>query len=739
MIELFVFCALVAVVAIARSGIRPGAASATAREASGAVDAALRRVRHLLDATEAELGRAARAYRDRVPGTVAAGSAEPKRVPYPRLPVGSAAEVLLLDRAYRRLNAEERLRPVERELAEAALALTTDVLSYGATGELVRRAEMACLSEETWAATVVPPTTVSAHFERNAASYAALLEPYLGAPEVVPVAPVLPVIPAVSLAAPASAPEPAPVREPEETPKAPAVAAPELSEPARPEPASPVPAETPRPAAAEPCPRREPAPTPAPAPTAAVTAQEIARRAEAFPIRLDLFRPEKRLRGYQLFGAKFILEAGRSILGDEMGLGKTVEALAAMAHLAKVEKEARFLVVCPAGAVQNWVSEVGVFTTLRAHVLGGPERDRSFLSWKRDGGVLIASYNGLRDYDISGVLPPISLLVADEAHLIKNPNARRTMVVERIVRQSPRACFMTGTPLENRIAEFRRLAGMLRPDVAERLPLSRAGGLLVTPESFRERTAEIYLRRNQEDVLFELPERIEMEEWVDLGETERDRYRRALLQRNLMAARQAVTVSDGAATSAKLRRLLEILDVYRESGEKVLVFSFFHSVLAEIGRRVPVVGRIDGSVPSAGRQRLIDDLRAAPGHAVLLAQVEAGGLALNIQAASVVVLMEPQWKPSTESQAIARVHRMGQPRRVMVHRLLARRTIDERLVALLRAKQGTFDDHVRDSSVKRASLDAVDTAVATAAFEEEYVREVREADERRDGSLTLAA
>lgn len=790
MIGLFAFCALSVVVALARVSSRLGAPSAAARQASSAVEGALRRVRLLLDATEAELRRAVREYRVHFGGTAAAGPSCASRVPYPRLPVRSAAECLLLDRTYRRLDAEEQLRSLERELADAVSALSARTASLaeegrlaswlfagearrplaafdleartiaaglgpgGATCGLLRRARRACDAEETWAAAVVPSSVVQAHFELNAASYAALLEPYLGAPEVAP-AP-----------APASVPEPAPAREPEATREGPAAVAAEPPPQPRSAPpevpaaivlAGPSPAALPaeprpvtvtavkpvkaapvvEPVAAEPRPSREPVPGPAAAPAVAVTAEEIAGRAQAFPLRSDLIRPEKHLRGYQLFGAKFILEAGRSILGDDMGLGKTVEALAAMAHLAKVERKARFLVVCPAGAVQNWASEVSAFTALRAFVLGGPERDRNFLSWKREGGVLIASYNTLRDYDISEVLPPVSLFVADEAHLIKNPKARRTMVVERIVRKVPRACFMTGTPLENRIAEFRHLAGMLRPDVAQRFPLSRAGALLVTPESFRERAAEIYLRRNQEDVLHELPEKIEVEEWVDLDEAETARYRRALLERNRMAARQAVTLSAGPAPSAKLRRLHELLDVYRQTDEKVLVFSFFHSVLDQVERSVRVVGRIDGSMSSAGRQRLIDDLRRAPGHAVLLAQVEAGGLALNIQAASVVVLTEPQWKPSTERQAIARAYRMGQPRRVIVHRLLARRTIDEQIVALLKAKQGTFDDHVRDSPVKRASLDAVDAG--TAAFEEEYVRALTEAVERQGAGSTLAA
>jgi len=161
---------------------------------------------------------------------------------------------------------------------------------------------------------------------------------------------------------------------------------------------------------------------------------------------------------------------------------------------------------------------------------------------------------------------------------------------------------------------------------------------------------------------------------------------------------------------------------YRQSGEKVVVFSFFHSVLEGIEKSFHPVGRIDGSIASEARLALIAKLADVEGHALLLAQIDAGGVGLNIQAASVVVLMEPQWKPSTENQAIARVYRMGQTRRVIVHRLLARESIDERLTDVLRKKQEIFDDHVRDSSVKAASEEAVATGLAARLIEEEVRR-----------------
>jgi SNF2 family DNA or RNA helicase len=123
-----------------------------------------------------------------------------------------------------------------------------------------------------------------------------------------------------------------------------------------------------------------------------------------------------------------------------------------------------------------------------------------------------------------------------------------------------------------------------------------------------------------------------------------------------------------------------------------------------------VVGTITGAVPPALRQQIVDDFTNRSGHAVLLSQIEAGGVGINMQAASVVVLTEPQWKPSTEEQAIARAHRMGQVRTVQVHRLLAKDCIDERICEIQQGKRLLFDEFARKSDAKEADRRAVDTA-----------------------------
>ena len=143
---------------------------------------------------------------------------------------------------------------------------------------------------------------------------------------------------------------------------------------------------------------------------------------------------------------------------------------------------------------------------------------------------------------------------------------------------------------------------------------------------------------------------------------------------------------------------------------KVVVFSFFLGVLDAVAQRLgaSVVGRITGAVPPAARQQLVDDFTGRPGHAVLLAQIEAGGVGINMQAASVVIITEPQWKPSTEDQAVARAHRMGQVRTVQVHRLLAKDSVDERMREVQENKALLFDAFARESDAKDADVRAVD-------------------------------
>jgi SNF2 family DNA or RNA helicase len=395
--------------------------------------------------------------------------------------------------------------------------------------------------------------------------------------------------------------------------------------------------------------------------------------------------------------------------------------LATIVHLVNERQDRHFLVVCPASIIRNWAREIDDRTTLPSRLLFGDERDEDLGAWLDEGGVALTSYATLRTLrlpaDLQGHDIRLALLVVDEAHYAKNPSARRTQALLAVSARADRIALMTGTPLENDLEEFKHLIAMASPEIAQQVTEHHAGirGLAAT-------VAPVYLRRNQKDVLRELPDRIEKQEWLDLDPADAEAYRASVLERNYMAMRRSVTIGDASGRSAKLDHLGELLDEYRALERKVLLFSFFLDVLALVAKRFGAIGTVEGRLSPDRRMALMDDFRAADGFSLLTSQIQAGGVGLNLQAASVVVLMEPQWKPSTEEQAIARAHRMGQTEHVIVHRMLARNTVDEHMVELLAEKRETFDRYVRPSALKQASREATEAGFAERVIEAELAK-----------------
>ncbi|MFE7524535.1 DEAD/DEAH box helicase [Kitasatospora sp. NPDC057542] len=449
--------------------------------------------------------------------------------------------------------------------------------------------------------------------------------------------------------------------------------------------------------------------------------EELSDRVRAEP--LDDAHCRVSLRGYQAFGARFALAQRRVIIGDEMGLGKTVQAIAVLAHL-RARGSTHFLVVCPASVLINWTREIESRSTLRAFRVHGQEREAALAEWLRDGGVAVVTFDGLRRPEVAEAAEAVEvgMVVVDEAHFVKNPATQRSRAVAAWAERVERVLFLTGTPMENRVEEFRSLVRYLRPEL---MPLAQQGSAAAGPVAFRKAVAPAYLRRNQRDVLTELPEVVHVDEWEEFSPADLAAYRSAVAAGNFPAMRRAGYADP--AESAKLKRLLEIVREAADSGLKVVVFSFFRDVLAAVHMALEQrsFGPVDGSLDSVRRQDVVDGFGAAPGHAVLLCQIQAGGVGLNIQAASVVILCEPQVKPTLEEQAVARSRRMGQVRRVRVHRLLATDSVDQRMLDLLRAKGRLFDDYARRSEVAESTPEAVDVSersLAALIVEEEQLR-----------------
>lgn len=412
------------------------------------------------------------------------------------------------------------------------------------------------------------------------------------------------------------------------------------------------------------------------------------------------------LRGYQAFGAKFAIAQKKVLIGDEMGLGKTMQALAAMVHVAEEqaasESLCHALVVCPPSLRLNWRREVEKFTDFEVFVIHGAAKDAEYAAWVERGGVAIVGYPEVRKNPLfTSPDEDVEILVVDEAHRVKNEVSQQSRAVKIMTEIAGNVIYLTGTPLENKVAEFQTLIKYLAPEI--NTDTQRVS-------EFKKRIAPVYLRRNQSQVLAELPALVETQEWVEPAAGEHDRYRDAVQRGHFMDMRCAYAQPG----SAKLERLAEILDDAAADGGKTIVFTFFRSVLEAVMAQaaqqgLEVFGPVAGGVSPEERQKLVDNFSTAAGGAVLVCQVIAAGEGLNIQAANRVVFMEPQLNPAKEAQAIARAHRMGQIRTVEVHRLLTPDAVDEQLVKRLEVKRELFDHYARESVAAEAP-EAVDVS-----------------------------
>ena len=448
--------------------------------------------------------------------------------------------------------------------------------------------------------------------------------------------------------------------------------------------------------------------------------QELSHEIEN--VQIDTDGLHCKLRKYQIWGVKYILHQKKVLLGDEMGLGKTIEAIATMVSL-KHAGCTHYIVVCPASVMTNWYREIINNSCLKPIIVHGADRDNSLREWLISGGVAITTYETTKYFIMPGQFR-CSLLVVDEAHYIKNPEANRTINVIKLCNSADRLLFMTGTALENNVSEMIGLMKILQPETARKVYGMEA---MAAAPRFRELIAPVYYRRKREDVLTELPELIEEEEWCDLQPVEKSIYYMAASHENYMASRRVSWNVDNLRDSSKAQRLLEIIDDARIENRKVLVFSFFLDTLSKIKELLgeKAYGPINGGVPPQRRQEIIDEFDHSPNGSVLIAQILSGGTGLNIQSASVVVICEPQFKPSTENQAISRAYRMGQTRNVLVYHLLSVNTVDERLTMLIKAKQRTFNAFADQSEAAKKDFE-IDNETFARIMKEEADRIMKE-------------
>jgi superfamily II DNA or RNA helicase len=416
------------------------------------------------------------------------------------------------------------------------------------------------------------------------------------------------------------------------------------------------------------------------------------------------------LRAYQRKGINWLSAAKAAnvgaILADDMGLGKTLQALSVMAG--------RTLVICPRSVVHNWISEAKRFRpTLRCAVYHGQGRH---LDETQDLTVTTYALLRLDQEELKKV--DWDIVILDEAQAIKNPESQAAEAACTL--NGGFRLLLTGTPIENRLEELWSLMHFANPGVLgtlssfkSRFSVPIAAGDGRPAQRLRSLIRPFVMRRHKSDVLPELPPRTDDILWVELDELERDIYnsllwdaRNIALKRieadnNLFAALEALLRLRQAAchlgllpsrsddNSSKVSRLADAVDEIVQEGHRALVFSQWTSLLSKIEpaltSRSIEFARLDGS--TRDRQSVVEAFQSDAGAPVLLASLQAGGTGLNLTGADHVFLTDPWWNPAVEDQAASRAHRIGQERPVFVHRMVAKDTVEERVIALQQRKR----------------------------------------------------
>jgi superfamily II DNA or RNA helicase len=437
------------------------------------------------------------------------------------------------------------------------------------------------------------------------------------------------------------------------------------------------------------------------------------------------------LRPYQQEGLgwfSFLRELGfGGCLADDMGLGKTVQVLALLDQRrgAPAAERRPSLVIAPRSLVFNWKAEAARFTP-ELRVLDHATPDRlPTTDHFRDYDLVLTTYALLRREAELFAGVELDYAILDEAQAIKNASSQAAKAVTLL--QARHRLALTGTPVENHLGELASLfeflnPGMLRAKSTRVTKLLRDAGRK-TPEAAEARTMlaktvrPFILRRTKGQVAPELPERVEQTIWCELEPKQRklydelrDYYRASLLRRvadkglatskihileALLRMRQAachpglVDAKRRGEAAAKLDTLFEELPVLLDERHKVLVFSQFTSLLSIVRdgmhQRGIAHSWIDGK--SRDREEQVQRFQNDPKVPVFLISLKAGGLGLNLTAAEYVFLLDPWWNPAVEAQAIDRAHRIGQSRNVMAYRLVARDTIEEKILQLQESKR----------------------------------------------------
>ena len=435
------------------------------------------------------------------------------------------------------------------------------------------------------------------------------------------------------------------------------------------------------------------------------------------PYQLTGFRWLKMLSDYQLGG----------ILADEMGLGKTIQTITYLLSEKQNDPSMKALIIVPASLVYNWYQECKQFAhELKVQVVNGG-KDKRAEQLETEADVYVTSYQSFRQDEKLHAKIVYQVLILDEAQMVKNSQTKTAQALRKLT--IPKRFALSGTPVENRLDELWSIFQVIIPGFFP----SKAKFKKFSTELIAQMIQPFVLRRTKEEVLLDLPERIETNYYNELSKEQKEVYlaqleqiQKTLAQMNsdefkknrisilagLTRLRQIccspqLYLDDFHGESGKLEQLKELLTQALENNRRILIFSQFASMLnlieAELAKLDIPCFKLDGSTPSKQRMEMVEAFNQGD-KPVFLISLKAGGTGLNLTGANTVILYDLWWNPAVEDQATSRAHRMGQKEVVEVWRLITEGTIEEKIYELQQSKRELFDQVMQGDEASLSQL-----------------------------------
>ena len=444
------------------------------------------------------------------------------------------------------------------------------------------------------------------------------------------------------------------------------------------------------------------------------TYANINNRDISLPVNLNATLREYQIDGFKWLKSLSILGFG-GILADEMGLGKTIQIIAFILS----EQNKNSIVICPTSLIYNWKAELEKFAPFLkvAIVHGGKNERHKLITNLKEYDIILTTYGTLR-MDIKLYEDIVfDYCIIDEAQNIKNYLAQNSKVIKEV--KSKVRFALTGTPIENNLTELWSIFDFVMPEYLYTKEVFESKFVYKKECNLGELKSLIkpfLLRRTKKEVLKELPDKIEKKFLVEMTTVQKSIYKsyikiaRDKMKNNdggkievfsyLTRLRQicldpSLVVDEYTGGSGKIKIATELIQKHVDQEGKVLLFSQFTSVLKNIGKNLTEIEipyfYLDGKTKSKDRIKLVNEFNNSRDGLVFLISLKAGGTGLNLTSANLVIHFDPWWNPAVENQATDRAHRIGQRNVVEVIKLVAKGTIEEKIILLQENKKDLID------------------------------------------------